>query len=542
MGCVSIPFRRLPHQPKLFVQFLDDFASVANFYAHPPSLESVKQVAQSLQFPAERRKEVAAVLRDINRGFGAGEATQRNLDRLENGAVAIVSGQQVGLFGGPAYSFYKALSAIRWAEELSEAGIPAVPVFWMATEDHDLDEVRHVSWFDRGKLTQFELAAEGAAGRPVGQVALGAAVEEMAKSAASMLTGAASESVAKMLVEAYRQEETYGSAFGKLFAQVFAAQGLILLDPLEPRLHRSAAPVYRKAMQDRDELNEKLLQRSKELESAGFDPQVKVAGKSTLLFRMKDGLREAITAVGNGASTGTFKAGAASWKRDELLQLVDAEPETFSPNALLRPVVQDFLLPTVGFLGGSAEISYLAQSEVVYRHVLGRMPVILPRADFTILDAKADKILQKLELCLESIWTGPQELRLRMESAWLPKKLARDFDKKKEQIETTLAKLGEDIEKLDPTLAGAVETAKSKMTFQLEKLREKTGRAIDEKAGKIAEKAEFLENLLYPNRALQSRELCFLPFLAQWSGDGLKELKDLAGSENFKEHRIVRIG
>ena len=541
MGCVSIPFRRLPHQPRLFVQFIDDFSSVANFYAHAPSLESVKQVAQTLEYPPDRRKEVVSVLRDVNRGFGAGEATLRNLDRLENGAVAIVSGQQVGLFGGPAYAFYKALSAIRWAEELSDAGIPAVPVFWMATEDHDLDEVRHVSWFDRGKLTRFELAAEGATGRPVGQVVLGAAVEEMAKSAAAMLSGTSSESVAKMLVESYRPEETYGSAFGKLFAQVFGAQGLILLDPLEPRLHRIAAPVYRRALEDRDALNEKLLRRSKELETAGFEPQVKVAGKSTLLFRMKGGVREAITAAGN-AGDGAFKAGAASWKREELVQLVGVEPETFSPNALLRPVVQDFLLPTVGFLGGPAEISYLAQSEVVYRQVLGRMPVILPRADFTILDAKADKILQKLDLCIETIWGGPQELRLRMEAAWLPKKLAHDFDKKKEQIEATLAKLGADIEKLDPTLAGAVATAREKMTFQLEKLREKTGRAIDEKAGLIAEKAEFLENLLYPNRALQSRELCFLPFLAQWSGDGLAELQALAGSENFKEHRMVRIG
>ena len=541
MACVSIPFRRLPHQPRLFVQFIDDFSRVANFYAHEPSFDSVKQVAQTLEYPSDRRKEVVGVLRDVNRGFGAGEATLRNLDRLESGAVAIVSGQQVGLFGGPAYAFYKALSAIRWAEELSESGIPAVPVFWMATEDHDLDEVRHVSWFERGKLTRFELAAEGAAGGPVGRVKLGAAIEEMARNAAAMLSGAGSESVAKMLVESYRPEETYGSAFGKLFAQVFAAQGLILLDPLEPRLHRIAAPVYRKALEDRDELNEKLLERSKELETAGFDPQVKVAGKSTLLFRMTGGVREPITAAGN-ASEGTFKAGTASWKREELVQLVEAEAETFSPNALLRPVVQDFLLPTVGFLGGPAEISYLAQSQVVYRQVLGRMPVILPRADFTILDAKADKILQKLDLCIETIWTGPQELRLRMEAAWLPKKLARDFDKKKEQIEATLAKLGADIEKLDPTLAGAVATAREKMTFQLEKLREKTGRAIDEKAGLIAEKAEFLENLLYPNRALQSRELCFLPFLAQWSGDGLAELQALAGSENFKEHRMVRIG
>jgi len=543
MGCISIPFRRLPHQPKLFLRFLDDFPSVSKFYAHPPTFESVNEIARALDFPVDRRKEVTAVLRDVNGVLGAGDATRRNLDRLENGAVAVVSGQQVGLFGGPAYAFYKALSAIRMAEELSEAGVPAVPVFWMATEDHDLDEVRHVSWFQSGKLTLFELPAEATPGRPVGQIRLGAEIAGMAKMASELLTGPGAEAVAKALLESYTPEETYGSAFGKLFARVFAEYGLILLDPLDVRLHRIATPVYRKALEDRDELSAKLLERGKDLEAAGFDPQVKVTPEGTLLFRMKDGLRQAIVYVpGNWAgSSGKFKSGEASWSRDEILRLAEDEPESLSPNALLRPVVQDYLLPTVSFSAGSAEISYLAQSEALYRHILGRMPVVLPRADFTVLDAKADKLLQKYHLCIENIWVGPQELRKQMESVMLPKQLADDFDRKKALIETTLAELGADIQKLDATLAGAVETAREKMTFTLEKLREKTGRALDERAGRIAEHVEFLENLLYPNKVLQSRELSFLPFLSQWSGEGLKELKDLAGSANVKEHRIARI-
>jgi bacillithiol synthase len=543
MGCISIPFRRLPHQPKLFLRFLDDFPSVSKFYPHPPTFESVNEIARSLDFPVDRRKEVTTVLRDVNGVLGAGDATRRNLDRLENGAVAVVSGQQVGLFGGPAYAFYKALSAIRMAEELTEAGVPAVPVFWMATEDHDLDEVRHVSWFHAGKLTRFELPAEAAPGRPVGQVRLGAEIAGMAKAASELLTGASAEAVAKALLESYTPEETYGSAFGKLFARVFAEHGLILLDPLDVRLHRIASPVYRKALEDRDELSAKLLERGKDLEAAGFDPQVKVTPEGTLLFRMKDGLRQPIAYVpGNGAgSSGKFKSGEASWSSDEILQLAEDAPETLSPNALLRPVVQDYLLPTVSFSAGSAEISYLAQSEVAYRHILGRMPVVLPRADFTVLDAKADKLLQKYHLCIENVWAGPQELRKQMESVMLPKQLADDFDKKKALIETTLAELGADIQKLDATLAGAVETAREKMTFTLEKLREKTGRALDERAGRIAEHVEFLENLLYPNKVLQSRELSFLPFLSQWSAEGLKELKELAGSANLKEHRIARI-
>src|SRR5713101_5007411 len=536
MGCHSIPFRRLPHSPRHFVRFVDDFSSVAKFYAHPPSMEVVEEVSKTLDFPVERRKGVTAILREQNAAFGGSPATQSNLDGLEKGAVAVVSGQQVGLFGGPAYAFYKALTAIQLAAELRQAGIPAVPVFWMATEDHDLEEVRHVSWFDSGKLLRFELPAKGASGRPVGEVQLGAGIEKHAAEAAALLTGPGSEATAQILLESYRPEETYGSAFGKLFARLFAEQGLILLDPLDARLHRIAAPLYKKVIEDRDELNEKLLQRGRDLERAGYEVQVKVTARSTLLFSIRDGVRQAIA-----ASNGNLKSGETSWTREEALRLVEAVPETFSANALFRPVVQDFLLPTAAYLGGPAEIAYFAQSSVIYEQVLGRMPVILPRAGFTILDAKAEKLLQKYGLCIENLWAGPQELRRKMESVAVPEALSQNFDRDKAQMESTLAELGAQIEKLDPSLSGAVTTARNKISFQLEKLRRKTGRALDQKNSLLAEHEHFLENLLYPNKQLQSRELCFLPFLARWGMDGLSELQRLSGSETLCEHRIVRI-
>ncbi|HLZ90225.1 MAG TPA: bacillithiol biosynthesis cysteine-adding enzyme BshC [Candidatus Acidoferrum sp.] len=537
MGCVSIPFRRLPHQPKLFVRLIDDYSSVKQFYAHPPNLEAVKQVAASLDYPAERRREVAAILGEQNSAWGASAATRSHLERLERGAVAVVSGQQVGLFGGPAYAVYKALTAIRVAEELSQAGIPAVPIFWMATEDHDLDEVRHVSWFDSGKLVKFELPADAlAAGQPVGRVQLGPAILENVKNAAELLSGPGSETLSQILRQSYQPGDTYGSAFGKLFAQMFAEQGLILLDPLDARLHRVAAPLYKKAIEDRDVLNEKLLQRGKELESAGYDVQVKVTARSTLLFTIRDGVRQPVV-----ASNSHLQSGDASWTREEALRLADASPETFSANALFRPVVQDYLLPTGAYLGGPAEIAYFAQSSVIYAHMLGRMPVILPRAGFTILDAKAEKLLQKYGLCIENLWAGPQELRRKMESVSVPDGLAENFDRDKAQVESTLAELGAQIEKLDATLAGAVDTARNKISFQLEKLRRKTGRSLDKKSGLLAEHERFLENLLYPDKQLQSRELCFLPFLARWGMEGLSSLQKLSGSASLGEHRIVRI-
>jgi bacillithiol biosynthesis cysteine-adding enzyme BshC len=542
MGCLSIPFQRLPHQPKLFLRFLNDFSSVSQFYPHPPTLEAIQQSAKTVDYPDSRRKEVAAVLRETNASLGSGEATAKNIDRLANGAVAVLSGQQVGLFGGPAYAFYKALSAIQIAQELTRSGVDAVPIFWMATEDHDLDEVRHVSWFHAGKRTRFELPAEGTPGRPVGQVKLGPAVEEIVKSAAELIAGTSSPTIAKYLAESYTPDDSYGSAFGKLFARVFADYGLILVDPLDARLHRIAAPVYCKALSERATINAKLLQRDKDLEAAGFAPQVKVTPETTLLFQIRDAVRQPIAYQGeHGGQAGTFKIGEAVLSEAEVLQLADSSPETLSPNALLRPVVQDYLFPTVAFCVGSAEISYLAQSEVIYRDILGRMPVLLPRADFTILDAKADKLLQKYKLCIENLWGGPQQLRKQMESVSLPGQLGENFDKKKALIDSTLTELGAEIQKLDATLAGAVETTREKMSFQLNKLREKTGRALDERAGLIAEHGDFLENLLYPERILQSRQLSFLPFLAQWGPAGLEELKNLSESSNLKEHRIARI-
>ncbi|HEX8882319.1 MAG TPA: bacillithiol biosynthesis cysteine-adding enzyme BshC, partial [Candidatus Acidoferrum sp.] len=419
MDCRALAFHQLPHQPKLFLAYLEKFESVKAFYAHPPTMQAVTRESNQLDYPQERRAEVAAILSKQNAALGAGTETAANVARLEKGAVAVVSGQQVGLFGGPAYAIYKALTAIQIAEELTRDGIDAVPVFWMATEDHDLEEVRHTSWFDAGKLIRFELPDGNEEGIPVGRISLGAEGQRLAREAVELLEKDGGGLLAQYLGESYQAQETYGSAFGKLFARLFAQQGLILMDPLDAGLHQVAAPLYQHALAERDALNEKLLERGKQLERAGFGAQVKVTSKSTLLFYMGDRAREPIS-----AGSENFQAGTKSWARDELVRLTHKEPENFSPNALFRPVVQDYLLPTVAFIGGAAELSYIAQSEVVYEHLLGRMPVMLPRAGFTLVDAKANKLLGKYGLSVEEVWAGSQELRRKMERASVPKSLS----------------------------------------------------------------------------------------------------------------------
>jgi bacillithiol synthase len=536
MDCRTLPFSQLPHQPKLFLRFVERFSSVKEFYAHPPKMQAVRSVARKLKFPQERRSEVASALREQNTAFGAGEATFQNLATLEEGAVAVVSGQQVGLFSGPAYAIYKALTAIQIAGELSRAGVPAVPIFWMATEDHDLEEVRHSTWFEGGELRRFELPPARDAGMPVGRIPLGPQVAEIGREASALLAGHGSELLGRFVEESYTPAETYGSAFGKLFARLFAEQGLILLDPLDARLHRVAAPLYRKAMEERDAVNEKLLQRAKELDRAGYEAQVRVTARSTLLFRMCGAARLSV-----GVSNGKFVSGDKSWTREDFFRVVEMEPECFSPNALLRPVVQDYLLPTAAYVAGPAEISYFAQAEVVYRHLLGRMPVILPRSGFTILDAKAEKILRRYDLKVEDAWAGSQELRRKMEVSSVPKSLGKNLDKSVAQAERMLAELKKQIVRLDPTLNGAVDTARKKVVYQMEKLKRKAGKAQDQKSALIAGHERLLESLLHPHKRLQSRELCLLPFLAEWGPGGLQELQKLCGSKYLDRHKILRI-
>jgi bacillithiol synthase len=532
MDCRALLPHQLPHTTKLFRDYVDNFSKLKSFYTHSPEFNSIVSVAKKLSFPAERRREVAEILRQQNLIYGCGSQTQKNLSRLAEGAVAVVSGQQVGLFGGPAYAVYKALSAIRTAEDLSRTGLDAVPVFWMATEDHDVDEVRHTTWFHDGKLHRFELPKLAAEAQPVGRIHLGDQISRLVQDAEPSL----GQTFGEILRESYTPVATYSSAFARLFARLFEDFGLILLDPLDDRLHRLAAPILRQALVDRDELNELLLKRGRELQHAGYAVQVNVTSRSTLLFSLCGGQRQVIS-----SANGQFVSGKKSAPREEWLRQAEAEPQCFSPNAIFRPVVQDYLLPTVAYFGGPAETAYYAQSQVIYEKLLGRMPVILPRADFTLVDPKALRILKKYHLQVEDAWQGKQQLLKRMQSANVPKKLAREFDGNLRRLEKSFLHLHKAIAKVDPTIQGSIARTEKRIRYQLENLRQKAGASLDRHDRIVQQHAEFLENLLYPQKGLQSRDLCFLPFLARWGSGALHELVKLASPKKPGRHFIVPI-
>jgi bacillithiol biosynthesis cysteine-adding enzyme BshC len=531
-----LAFRELPHTTKLFSTFIDDFSRVGRYYAHPPTEAGVLAAAREVRLAPETRRAMVEVLREQNQQFGAGSAidtaTARNLDRLAAGAVAIVTGQQVGLFSGPAYSIYKAVSVLRWAEAITRRGVDAVPIFWLATEDHDLAEVNHSDWNTRAGLAHYELPERKEDDdKRVGEVALGDGVKSLVGKAAESLEGSFAEETAGALRDSYTPRDTYGSAFGKLMARLLAGRGIILIDPLDARLHRLAAGVYRGALNQADFLRDALLARSKELERSGFHAQVKVARETTLLFYNVDGRRLPLR-----RRNGNFSAGKASFTPDELRAAIDKSPEAFTANVLLRPVNQDTILPTAAYIGGPAEIAYMAQAQVAYQALLGRMPAILPRAGFTLVEPAIARLLTKYGLDVRDVIRGRQHLRAKMEQKSLPRALARRFEADDKALRRMLKAYRKPLERLDRTLLGALDAAERKILHQFLKLKRKAGRAENFRTGVLDRHERLLLDALYPHHDLQERRLCALPFIAANGPEFFDELARAADLASPQHH------
>jgi bacillithiol synthase len=525
-----IPYREIPHTAKLFAAFLEDFPRVSSFYAHPPTSAGIDAAARAIKIDPATRKSVVEILREQNQRFAPGNkldsASARNLNRLAAGAVAIVTGQQVGLFSGPAYTIYKALSAIRCAEETTRRGIDAVPIFWLASEDHDLAEVNHTFWNTRDGLARYELPpSEKDAGHRVGEIGLGDAIEPLVATAAQTLEGPFTEQVARALHESYKPGETYGSAFGKLMARLLAGRGIIFLDQLDPRFHKLSVPHFRTVVQSAGKLKEALLSRSKELESAGFHSQVKVTHETTLFFWSVSGRRGPVRTRNGG-----FVVADAEFSADHLLEAIDREPEKFSPSALLRPVIQDSLLPTAAYIGGPAEVAYMAQAQVVYQACGVRMPAVLSRASFTIVEQPVARFLAQYGLDIRDLFAGSQHLRSKMEQKSLPVALSALFDETEASLRGMLKAYEDPLSRLDSTLVEALRASERKMLHQIEQLKGKVARAENFRSGVLDRHERILLDSLYPSGGLQERTLCILPMLAAFGPEFLDKLTALASS------------
>ncbi len=534
MNSHCIPFRQIPHTTRLFLDFLDFSPSVQQFYpCNPHFLSWAQEESSRIQYPTDRRTQVAHIFDRQNQSWGASAKTIENISRFRAGACAVVTGQQVGLFGGPMFSIYKALTAVKLAEEARKLGLDCVPVFWLATEDHDLDEVNQVRIPDpQGNVHRLTCAIQAESDVPVGSLRLGPEISATVLSAATLL--GESES-ATLLRETYASGETFGTAFAKLFAKLFGDLGVILLDGSDPALDQLAAPLYHNAIEHVADLNRLLVQRGEQLQAAGYHQQVRVTASSTLFFLMRGGARVPVHAESAGFLTGDEKV-----SKDDLLTLASSSPQSFSPNVLLRPVIQDFLLPTLAYVGGSSEVAYFAQAAIVYGKLLGRVTPIIPRFSATIIDTKLQALLEKHKLSFPDVFHAPAELREKIGGHLLPPNLQASFDHAAAVVERSMAAVGESLAQLDKTLVESARIAESKMLYQITNLHARAARAELRQSEVVGRHAELLANSLYPEKTLQERQLAGAYFLAKHGRELLHQLLEIIHPDCL-DHQFITL-
>lgn len=538
MKAQCLPFSQIPHTTRLFTDFLAWAPNVRGFYSRPPHFPQwIADPAAVAKLDASRREQVAAILERQNAAWGASPRTLENIARLRKGASVLVTGQQVGLFGGPLFSLFKALTAVKLAEEATKAGVDCVPVFWLATQDHDLAEVNEVSIPGQdGSLQTLHVPVHATDDAPVGTVRFGDEINEVVEAAAAALGTA---DVVAALRESYRSGETFGSAFARLFVKLFSGWGVILLDASDPQLNAFAEPIYHAALEGAADLEIRLLARGKDLEAAGYHQQVKVTESSTLLFLVRNGRRLPVHRKASEKAE-IFVVGDETISRDDMMRQLAASPGDFSANVLLRPVVQDYLLPTVAYTGGSAEVAYFAQAGVVYEALLGRVTPIIPRFSATILDSKAQTILERFGISFLEVLRGPDQLRESLAASTLPKELQDAFESAGSAVEKSMAAIREYLERLDKTLVDSAANAEGKMRHQLETLHARAARAELRQSEIVSRKAEWLSNTLFPHKALQEREVAAVSFLARHGASLLDELYGAIHTDCL-DHQVISL-
>jgi bacillithiol biosynthesis cysteine-adding enzyme BshC len=529
------PISLLPGLSKLFLDFTEHRDPLTPFY--PASAYSTQWMKAPGAVSTAHRATLADLLEEQNRGFQASPAVFENITRLREGAGAVVTGQQVTLFGGPLYTILKAATAIRKAKDASLSGRPHVPIFWLATEDHDLAEADHVTLPDRHELKTFRLNAGNSHGAAAGSVVINKNIEELLEEAGAILGGGP---FVDQLTAAYREGNTLGQAFAQFISQAFGAQGLVVLDASSRGFHALGSDVLRAAIVRADELRVALSDRDQQLAAAGYHSQVLVSPSSSLLF-LFDSVTKARVPLRRTADGG-WLAARQPYSTADLLAILEAEPERLSPNALLRPVFQDAILPTAAYIGGPAEIAYFAQSQVLYERILGRTIPVMPRLSATLVEQAIAGLLERHDVSIQDVIQSslkdPLELAQRLGARAFPATGKRKMAAAGQALDTELSALATYMHSLEPGLGRAADVSSSKMRYQMNRIRRLAANYELRHEQTLSRDAGLMTLNLFPNRHPQERVLAASWFLARY-GDGLTEiLVDQAGQQ-CPGHKVI---
>jgi len=526
------------HPPSpLFRDYVAGAPAVRRFYEGGQwDLDALAAAAQTTASFGHPRKALAEALARQQVARAAEQAAGQARRLAEDGTAALVTGQQAVLFGGPLYVLYKAVAAVKVARLLADrSGRPVIPVFWVASDDHDFAEVRSVSVLDEaGQIVTVRYVPDREpVGEPAARIVLDsnitALIEELGR---ALPAGLNRDGLLARLSECYRPGATLSGAFACFLSSLIPE--LVVFDPSDPALKALMLPVMERELRENSPTSRLADQRGKELLAAGYHQQVPVRPGFLNLFLYAEGQRRALASQNAHIEVrGTGRRLAL----EEALGRLQAQAADWSPGVLLRPLAQDHVLPTAAYVGGPAEVAYHAQITPSYAHFGIPRPVLMPRPSLTLVEPAQARALEAEGLTLPDLQEDPQtilgrwvrETHPEMEAAF--SRLREAVEREMEHVETTLGEL-------DPTLRGAADATRGRILHQIEGLREKATRALKKRDQARAERLRRTRDALLPGGSFQERGLGLVSLLAR-HGDGIVGLVGERMDPWARGHQVV---
>jgi len=537
---IPVDVRRFPWIRRLAVDYAYDFRAVAPFFSgNPADRAAWADAIARTQAHDRRREEIAGVIARQQESRQA-PPRAREAGRLlaDRRTVAVVTGQQAGLFGGPLFTLLKALTAIKLAEQVArDHGVPAVAIFWIDAEDHDWEEVRSCTVFD-GQLTPRTVslpARPGAEPAPVSTIRLDAAILDVLAEIEELLPPTEfRRSLMTGLRRAYTPGAGMAEAFGRWLEEVLGERGLIVYDSSDPAAKPLVSQVFARELSMPGQTVKLAGLAGSDLTARGYHAQVHAQDDSLALFHLDEG-RRAIR-----QQDGRFLVGEQHYPATALIAQAVEHPAAFSPNVLLRPVVQDTIFPTICYVPGPNELAYLGQLRGVYEHFGVPMPLMYPRATATLLDSAALRFLTKYRLPLEALQAQDEAALNDLLTTQIPQVVEDCFTESAQVIEAQMARVIQAMPALDPTLEGAARSTLERMQRDLQTLHGKMIQAAKRRDETLRRQFIHARALAFPGGHAQERTIGFLSFLNQY-GPALVERLDEELPLDLGRHWIVTI-
>jgi bacillithiol biosynthesis cysteine-adding enzyme BshC len=511
-AALAVDIRRFPWIRRFAADYAFAFDRVRDFFAgNPADEEAWADAIRQRHAHAGAPAAIARVLADQQARREAPPAAREAAARLADPrAVVIITGQQAGLFGGPLFTLLKAITAMKLASRISrEHGVPVVPVFWIDAEDHDWAEVQGCTVLDGASVpTPIQLAdLPGAGDLPIGRLILDQRLEAALTAFESALPESAFKGdLVAAVRRAYQPGRTMAEAFGRLIEATLGPHGLVVYDSSDPAAKPLARSVFVHEVARPGETARLAAERGQALIGAGYHAQVTPHEGAVSLFYLNAG-REGIRVAGERATLGSREVSLAALRAE-----VQASPDRFSPNVLLRPVVQDTVFPTICYVAGPNELAYLGQLRDVYTAFQVPMPLMYQRATATLVDSATLRFLSRYEVPLEALQPQDEAALNQLLQDQLPPTVEQALTETSGVVEAQLAKVAGAVPQIDPTLGGTVQSTLTRMQHDLRTLHNKVIQAAKRRNETLRRQFQHAQALTFPNGHPQERELGFIWF------------------------------